>query len=57
MCVCSILLQLKIPCVWLFGLNHWLESGVKPNKYRLKRKEKNESREEIFYQMKEVFFC
>ena len=56
MCVCSILLQLKIPCVWLFGLNHWMESGVKPNKYRLKRKEKNESREEIFYQMK-GFFC
>ena len=26
------------------------------NKYILKRKEKNKSREEIFYQMK-VFFC
>ena len=26
-------------------------------KYRLKRKEKNKSREEIFYQMKVVVFC
>ena len=29
---------------------------VNINKYRLKRKDKNKSREEIFYQMK-VFFC
>ena len=27
----------------------------KSDKYRLKRKEKNESREEIFYQMKAIF--
>ena len=31
MCVRSILLQLKILCVSLFGLNHWMKSGVKPN--------------------------
>ena len=31
MCVCNTLLQLKIPCVWLLGLNHWMKAGVKPN--------------------------
>ena len=31
MCVLSTLLQLKIPCVWLSGLNHWMKSGGKPN--------------------------
>ena len=31
MCIHSTLLQLKIPCVWLFGLNHWMKAGVKPN--------------------------
>ena len=31
MCVCSILPQLKIPCVWLLVLNHWMKAGVKPN--------------------------
>ena len=37
--------------------NKWQQSpSAGRNKYRLKRKEKNKSREEIFYQMK-VFFC
>ena len=31
MSVRSTLLQLKIPCVWLFGPNHWMKAGVKPN--------------------------
>ena len=31
MCVCSTLLQLKIPCVWLLGPNHWMKVGVKRN--------------------------
>ena len=31
MCVHSTLIQLKIPCVWLFGLNHWMKAGVKSN--------------------------
>ena len=31
MCVRSTLLQSKIPCVWLFGLNHWRKAGVNPN--------------------------
>ena len=35
----------------------WMElTELSWNKYSLKRKEKNKSREEIFYQMK-VFFC
>ena len=35
----------------------WVSNtGPMDDKYRLKRKDKNKSREEIFYQMK-VFFC
>ena len=33
-----------------------IKDTVNKYKYRLKRKDKNKSREEIFYQMK-VFFC
>ena len=31
MCGRSTLPQLKIHCVWLFGLNHWTKAGVKSN--------------------------
>ena len=31
----SIVLQLKIPCVWLFRLNHWMKAGFKPNNVAL----------------------
>ena len=38
------------------SLLYWITPSLNQNKYRLKRKEKNKSREEIFYQMK-GFFC
>ena len=39
-----------------YSWDETFENDDNLNKYRLKRKEKNESREEIFYQMK-GFFC